>query len=78
MKETETLGEQRVIELMTVISEAIRDNYVRGPISRDRCYEALNALAGATALVIKGTGEGQGEAHEWFERALAQQLWEES
>lgn len=76
MKETETLDEERIQALVVEILEPIRDNYERGPISRDRCYEALNALAAAAVLVIKGAGPGEAEARAWFDQALRQQHWQ--
>jgi hypothetical protein len=48
----------------------IRENYMRGPVSRDRCFEALNALAASAALVIEGSDGPGGEAQEFFEQAL--------
>lgn len=72
--ETETLDRKRIEEMMIQILLPIRENYKKGPISRDRAYEALNALAAASALVITGCDGGQAEAREWFERALNQQL----
>jgi hypothetical protein len=76
MKETETLSDKRIIELSAEFMEAIRENYIRGPVSRARAYEALNALAATAAIVIMGCDGAQGEAHEWFERALGQELME--
>ena len=54
MKETETLDRKRIYDLVGIFMEAIRDNYVKGPVSRGRAYEALNALAATAAVVIKG------------------------
>jgi len=75
MKETETLDRKRIYDLVGIFMEAIRDNYVKGPVNRGRAYEALNALAATAAVVIKGCDGAEGEAHEWFEKALGQQLW---
>lgn len=47
---------------------AIRANYQRGPVSRDRVYEALNALAYSAAVTIRGADPK--EALEWFSDAL--------
>ena len=75
-RETETLDRKRIEDLTTEILLPIRANYMRGPVSRDRAYEALNALAAAAGVVIRGCDSGaQGEAHEWFEKALGTQLW---
>jgi len=54
----------------------VNNNFKRGPVSRDRVYEALNALAITAAIVIKGCGDAPAndEAHKWFELALGQQL----
>jgi hypothetical protein len=60
--------EERVKELAKAIMLPIRDNYRRGPIHRDRVYEALNALAFAVALVLEGTNDPL--AKEFFDAAL--------
>jgi hypothetical protein len=54
----------------------VRDNFLRGPASRDRVYEALNALACVAGAVLAGCGEegARHEAWEWFQLALEQQL----
>ncbi len=52
----------------------VRDNFQRGPASRDRAYEALNALAVGAAYVIAGAGDNADEALAWFQLALSQQL----
>ena len=74
---SEHLDEDRITELVVAILEPIRDNYKRGPISRDRAYEALNALAAAVSLVIKGADGRDGEAQEFFNKSLNLQLKEE-
>jgi len=71
MQETE-LDRERVENLTASILTPIRDNYLRGPTSRDRCFEALNALAASAALVIDGSDGPGGEAHEFFDKAIAQ------
>jgi hypothetical protein len=68
------LDRERIESLMVAILMPIRDNYKSGPVSRDRCFEALNALAGAAALVIHGSGGPGGEAEDFFRKALTQQL----
>lgn len=72
----EPLDRQRVEEVCTEILRVIQANYLRGPISRDRVLEALNALAIATAFVIKGADDANGEARRFFAKALEQQLRE--
>jgi hypothetical protein len=71
---TSQLDRERIEGLLEPILIAIRDNYQRGPVSRDRCFEALNALATATAIVIHGSDGPGGEAAEFFGKALAQAL----
>jgi hypothetical protein len=66
------LDRARIEEITTSILVVIRDNYTRGPVSRDRCFEALNALAASAALVIEGSDGPGGEAQEFFEKALRQ------
>jgi hypothetical protein len=51
---------------------AIRDNYIKGPNSRDRVYEALNALAFCAAHIIRGAGDP--EALAFFTKALNMNL----
>jgi hypothetical protein len=68
------LDRERVERLMVEILISIRENYKDGPESRDRCFEALNALAAAAGLVIHGSDGPGGEAEEFFRKALAQQL----
>jgi hypothetical protein len=64
----------RVEWLMVEILIPIEKNYKEGPESRDRCYEALNALAASAALVIEGADGAGGEAEEFFRKALTQHL----
>jgi hypothetical protein len=71
--ETE-LNRERIERLMVSILLPIRENYRKGPVSRDRCFEALNALAAAAALVIEGSDRPGGEAEDFFRKALQQQL----
>jgi hypothetical protein len=74
MEKVEELDRQRVEALCAAILEPLRANYLRGPISRERCFESLNALAVAAAIVIKGADGPGGEAHEFFNKALTQQI----
>jgi hypothetical protein len=66
------LDEQRIEDLAKGILLALRTNYLAGPVSRDRVYEALNALAFATATVLAGAADS--EAGEFFAKALNQNL----
>lgn len=59
--------------ITTAALRAVRENYKRGPVSRDRALEALNALAAATAIIILGT-DGDNEAKEFFLKALEQNI----
>lgn len=68
------LDEERVGAISYKILTAIRANYLRGPESRDRALEALNALAGAAAVVIMGCDGRGGEAEQFFRAALRQNL----
>jgi len=73
MEETQ-LDRERIEEITKSILLVIRENYVRGPTSRDRCFEALNALAASAALVIEGSDGPGGEAEEFFNKAFQQHL----
>jgi hypothetical protein len=73
MEETQ-LDRERIENLTASVLLPIRENYVRGPTSRDRCFEALNALAASAALVIHGSDGPGGEAEEFFHKALRQHL----
>jgi hypothetical protein len=66
------LDRERIENLLLAIMLEIKSNYEVGPISRDRVFEALNALAAAAALVIQGCDDA--EAREFFEKAFEQQL----
>lgn len=57
------------MELHDSILIEIRSYYLGRPASRDRVFEVLNALAAATATVIKGTGNDQA-ARDFFGAAL--------
>lgn len=66
--ESESLDRERVENLTAAVLKPIRDNYNCGPTSRDRALEALNALAAAAALVIRGCDDQ--EACDFFAVAL--------
>jgi len=63
-----SLDQERIEELAKQVLILIRENYQRGPISRDRVYEVLNALAFCTAVTVRGTDPD--EALNWFSDAL--------
>jgi hypothetical protein len=68
---TEDAYTARTGRLARMILLPIRENYLRGPASRDRAYEALNALAATAGTVLAGCDE---TAETWFQTALAQQI----
>jgi hypothetical protein len=70
----QNIDQKRIENLMTAILLEIKSNYEVGPISPYRVFEALNALAGAAALIIKGCHDPRGRA--FFEKALKQALQE--
>lgn len=74
MSQPQPLDEERVGEISYDILLAIRKNFLRGPQSRERALEALNALAGAASVVIVGCDGPRGEAEEFFQTALRQNL----
>ena len=71
-KDLPELDRARIEEITKGILLVIRENYVRGPTSRDRCFEALNALAASASLVIEGSDGPGGKAQKFFEQALRQ------
>jgi hypothetical protein len=71
------LDQERIETICVDILQIIQQNFVRGPISRDRCLEALNALAAAAALVIHGADGPGGKAHEFFDQAFEDHLSEQ-
>jgi len=70
------LDQERIEEICADILKILQENFIRGPISSDRCFEALNALAVAVAMVIHGADGPGGEAQEFFETALKNHLLE--
>jgi hypothetical protein len=70
---SQPLDQERVERLTVVILAALKENYQKGPISRDRVFEALNALAASVSMVIAGCDDG-GEAMSFFVRALSQNM----
>lgn len=73
MTETDQLDRERIAQLSIRIMQAVRNNYVRGPQSRDRVFEALNALAIVTCTVIKGCDD-DAKAVWFFQEAMMQQM----
>ena len=72
---SESLDRDRIERLTGQILVAVRENYVQGPLCRDRVYEALNALAFSAAWVIRGCHDP--EALEFFSKALNMNLTDE-
>jgi hypothetical protein len=72
MTAPDELDRDRIERLATAILLPIRENYILGPVSRDRVYEALNALACSAGWVIRGTNDP--EALEFFSQALNRNL----
>lgn len=64
----------RTAALAKEVMDAIQANYMQGPTSRDRIYEALNALAVAAAFVLARCDDPEADA--WFSAALNNQLRE--
>jgi hypothetical protein len=69
---------ERIKPILRVTMEAIKANYAAGPHDRDRIFEALNALAMATAIIITGTDDRDGriETRLFFDRALNENVSE--
>jgi hypothetical protein len=63
---------ERTKALMFQIGEVLRDHLLEQPRSRERVYEALDAIAFAAALTIKGSDHNL--ALEYFSNALNQAL----
>lgn len=73
MTDTDQLDRERIAQLSIRIMQAVRNNYIRGPQSRDRVFEALNALVIVTCTVIKGCDEDT-KAVWFFQQAMTQQM----
>lgn len=65
------LDRKRIEDLSIAVLKPIQANYHRGPVNRDRVYEALNALAFGVATVVQGAQPD--EAHDFFMRAYFMQ-----
>jgi hypothetical protein len=70
------MDQKRIENLTVAMLLEIKSNYEVGPISPDRVFEALNALAASAALIIHGCDDPR--AREFFEKALEQSLQEVS
>jgi hypothetical protein len=73
--QAEPINRDRMQALASQLMRSTRDHLRRGPIGRDRVFEALNALAVVTALVISGIDvlEDGDEAERFFQEALRRQ-----
>jgi hypothetical protein len=74
MNQPQELDQERVEAVTAKVLAAIKENLQRGPQSRERALEVLNALAGSAAVVILGCDGPHGEAEEFFQKALRQNL----
>ena len=58
---------ERVEFLVTLLMGVIKRDYLgKKPISKRRVFEALNALAVTSALIIQGADGPDGDAHTFF------------
>lgn len=69
-----TIDPQRVEAMAVTMLTSIRANYQIGPTARARWYEAANALAVASAILIAGVGADRAQAVEWIAGAVGRQL----
>jgi hypothetical protein len=68
------LDRSQVEELTRALMEQIRNYYLSRPLSRERVFEVMNALAVCVGLVIQGSDGINGEAHRFFTNTLEMQL----
>jgi hypothetical protein len=68
-----SLDQARVERITFAVLAAVKENYLLGPMSRERVLEALNALAGSAATIIAGCEDGE-EAIAFFSQAFNQNL----
>jgi hypothetical protein len=61
------MDEERTHKLAENLLVLLQEHYKAGPISRDRVFEALNALALAVAVTLQGTDQ---RAVKFFMEAL--------
>ena len=71
-RDERTLNRPAVERLATELLAQLRDHYRRRPTSRESVFEALNALAITTGIVIEGVGADE-IARDFFLRALDEQ-----
>jgi hypothetical protein len=73
--QADQINRDRMQALAAQLMRSTRDHLRSGPIGKDRVFEALNALAAVTALVISGVDElGDGDtAEQFFQDALSRQ-----
>lgn len=66
------MNSARVEALTMKLFVPVCDHLAQGEPSSDKCYEVLNALAAATALIIIGTADDKQRqaALEFFSKAL--------
>jgi hypothetical protein len=66
------LDVDRVQKLIRKLLEPVKRDMEKGPVNRERVFEALNALAVVTACVLNATGEDSVDetAGEFFRAAL--------
>lgn len=69
----EHLDRERVTALSKAIMLPIRANYLKGPLSQARTFEALNALASTLAITLLGADGLDGAARKFFNFALEQE-----
>lgn len=69
----EELDSKRIEGLVFEILKPIKANYEQGPTSRDRCFEALKALAFCAAHLAHGCNDDP-EAVEFFVKAFRKNL----
>jgi hypothetical protein len=62
----------RITEMTEAILTIVQQHYQRGPTHRDRVLEAVNALAIASAVAIKGTESEQ--VMRFFQEAFNKQM----
>jgi hypothetical protein len=68
------LDDIAITELRDAILKQVTSHYSSSHSPpRDRVFEALNALANATAVILKGTNYDQ-DAHEFFDAALSMSI----
>jgi hypothetical protein len=62
------LDRERIENLVAAILIPVRENMKHGPVSRDRVFESLYALAAAAGLILKSCDDKK--AYDFFVKAL--------